>query len=126
MRHIVILTHNLTGSRKAIGPFESAGRAGGWAYQTKDERGPGWRYAVLPLEPESTVAAPNVIEGGDAPVKHYQEFTFSLTVACGLTSYEVGQEEKTFKPADATCEDCKQEIGMSAIRDRLDSATRKG
>jgi hypothetical protein len=58
VKHIVIFTDNLTGKRNLVGPFESAGRAAGWAYQTSGERGPNWRYVVLPLnEPEQHGAA---------------------------------------------------------------------
>jgi hypothetical protein len=59
-------------------------------------------------------------------VKHFQAYTFSLTTACGLTSYEVSQGEKTFKPNDATCDPCKQEIAMQALRDRVASAPNPG
>lgn len=55
-------------------------------------------------------------------MKHYQAYTYSLTTACGLTSYEVSREDKTFEPSKATCDGCKDEIQIQAVRDRVASA----
>lgn len=51
---------------------------------------------------------------------HFQEYTFSLTTACGLANYEVPEDGKTFNPGNVTCEGCKREIGVQAIRGRVE------